>query len=464
MRILMCCADWGVPVGGGAGSSVHLRAMAGALARLGHQVRLVVSNAGGAFQPGVPVETVGYRRLWPTLSAMVETIRGSRTTAPSRPAPPDAGPPSPDAPPLTDAPVPMGSRALSWKTRFYYETLPDFADRLEEYCLHPLQVEKALNRSIDAFVPDAVYERYALGQTGAARTVARAGGNGPLHFLEVNASLVLERSAQGSLSGPWLRLAAQREVRLWRGVDRVFCVSEPLRRMVETAGADPARVLVAPNGVDVERFTPDRPKGALRRLLGVDSQTVLIGWLGALSPGRGAQEFLDIMAMTLPVVDDAMGVLIGGGPLEQACRRQAHDLGLDGRVAFAGMAPHETVPDLLVDLDIAVSCYPAQGENYFSPMKVAEYLASGLAVVAVRAGGADDMITDGVSGLVVEPADRHGWSLALTALCRDADLRARLGAQARRRALAGPTWLGNARRVEQEILACRRERDRGGRP
>lgn len=460
MRILMCCADWGIPVGGAAGSSVHLRSLASALAQSGHEVRLVTSNGDGPFRPDVPVETVPHRRLWPALANMVDRVRG-RLTGPVPASSPPAGPGPSSA---GNAPAPAEfpeDPSPSWKTRLYYETLPALADQVEEMLVHPAGFRRALERIMDSFKPDAVYERYALCQTGAAQAVKRAGRSGPPHLLEVNASLARERAG---LTGPWARLAARREVRLWRGADRVLCVSDALRRMAEATGADPARILVLPNGVDVERFRPDRPKGTLRRLLGIGPEPLLVGWLGALSPGRGAEKFLELLARSLPAIDNAMGVLIGDGPLYGDCRRLARDLGLDGRVAFTGMVPHDTIPDLLVDLDVAVSCYPQDGKFYFSPMKVAEYLACGLAVLAGRPDAAGGTIEDGINGLVAEVDDIRSWPLALGRLCRDADLRARLGAEARRRALTGPTWLGNARRIEREILACRQERKAGARP
>lgn len=462
MRILVCCADWGVPVGGSAGSSVHLRAMAEALARLGHQVRLLVSNGGGPSRPGLPVEVVAHRRLWPAVRGLVERTRGCPAPAgpdkePSRPAP--AVPASEVGGPAAAA----GPAPVSLKTRLYYETLPDLADRVEECCLHPVAFGRAVARLLADFAPQAVYERYALCQTGAAAALARAGRRRVPHILEVNASLARERTEQAGdwLAGPWRLFAGRQEARLWRGADRVVCVSEALGRRIAAAGAEPARVRVAPNGVDAEAFTPDRPKGTLRQMLGLGLDAVLVGWLGALSPGRGAREFVRLLGQTLPQVPEAWGVVIGGGPLEEACRTLARESGVADRVRFVGPVAHGRVPDLLVDLDVAVACYPARADFYFSPMKVAEYLACGLAVVAGRTGR-DQAVEDGVSGLLVDPDDPEAFARATVALCRDPGLRARLGGGARARALAGPTWLGNARLVEREIEACRKGGAKGG--
>lgn len=466
MRILVCCADWGVPLWGSAGSSVHLRALAKALSGLGHEVRLVVSNADGDALPSLPVDVVAPARIWPAVHGRIERLRGREggLAALSIPTRTFAGP-------VPVAPAGCGARTFcrepeavpSWKTRLYYDTLPWLADRAQECVSHPVRFGRAVSRIMADFRPDAVYERYALCQTGVARALRPAVGGRVPHLLEVNAALSRERFDGGAGAGVLGRWSARVERRLWRGADRVVCVSEKLRSQAVSAGVEPARVVVMPNGVDLEAFSPDRPKGRMRKRLGLGPETRLIGWLGALSPGRGGEAFVRLLARALPRIGQAMGVVIGGGPLEGDCRRLAAALGIADRVAFTGPVAHERVPDFLVDLDVAVACYPKRGDFYFSPMKVAEYLACGLPVVAGRTGHAPELVADGENGLLVEPDDADAWGQALAAVCRDAALRARLGRAARQSALAGPTWRGNAERVVREIGRCRQGASPGGR-
>lgn len=446
----MCCADWGVPLGGNAGSSVHFRSMAKALSELGHEVRLLVSNGCGPVVLPLPVERVAYRRFWPALHGFVERLRGrgpAEAQAPSR-----AG----GFPLLSANPRQEQEPELSPHTRLYYQELPRLLDQAEELLFHRRSFAQAVSKSLATFMPHAVYERYALGQAGAAMAL-HAQRNGVAHLLEVNAPLAAERVRHGALRGFWAWAGLRDEVRLWRGADRVLCVSDRLAELVARAGTDRARIRVTPNGVDVEAFTPDRPKGALRRVLGLGDGQQLIGWLGSLSPGRGAEEFLRILARVFPKQPGARGVVIGDGPLAGDCRRLAGELGLGDRVRFTGAVDHQAVPGLLVDLDIAVVCYPRQEGLYFSPMKMGEYMASGLAVVAGRTGQMLDMVTHGVDGVLVDPGDDGAWSWEVLSLCRDASKRASLGRAARARALAGPTWRKNASAVEHEILAVRRQ-------
>jgi len=480
MRILMCCADPGVPLLGNQGSSVHLRSLAEALAALGHEVRLVVSNAQGPETLALPVVSVPAGRLWPGLHGWLERLRGraGRHDGPvsvkgragdhdDPEAPASATPP--ERPQLADVPEQMVSqpgsasrkpperpqpadqpKSVSWKLRVYYQRLPSFVNACEEFFVHPFLFGRAVAREIRTFKPHAIYERYSLGQFGAALVA----GSVP-HLLELNASLARERGgARGSLPrwGAWWGRFVEK--RLWRAPSRVFCVSERLGALARESGVSPEAICVTPNGVDVRAFSPELPKGTLRRLLHTGEDELLVGWLGALSNGRGAEEFVRIMALALPEIPRARAVVLGGGPLCGELQNLAASLNIADRITFLGPVDHGLAAHLLVDLAVAVACYPRQSSSeafYFSPMKLAEYLACGLAVVAGRAGEMARIVEDGVNGLLVEPGDLAGFARAVCDLCAKKDRREALGLAARESALAGPTWEKTAQKVERQI-------------
>ena len=464
MKLLLLCADWGVPLDGDAGSSVHFRSMAKALSAAGHEVRIIAAGEGDPAAFPWPVRFVPKNRWWPRIFGLLERVRGRgdataatpRDVAPAPTERPDAADPPGRAafpsplPPLQIAPPePADShelQRLSWRTRLLYRTLPRMVDRWEELVGFRRRFGEVAAATLADWEPDAVYERYALGQTGGALAARRAGVP---HLLEVNAPLTRERAERGDLSG-WLRRRCRRdEVALWTTADRVFCVSEPLRELVVGAGAAPERVLLTPNGVDTEIFAPERGRGRLRDAHGLGN-AVLVGWLGSLSPGRGVQEFLAAMPEVLRRSPGACGVVIGGGPLLAELRAVAARSGCGECMVFTGPVPHDDVPDCLADLDVAVACYPERKDFYFSPMKVYEYLASGLPTVAGDMGQMRELLDDGRAGVLLPPGDTDAWIEALTALVADAPRRAELSRRARARALSTGSWLRNAEIVARE--------------
>jgi glycosyltransferase involved in cell wall biosynthesis len=91
-------------------------------------------------------------------------------------------------------------------------------------------------------------------------------------------------------------------------------------------------------------------------------------------------------------------------------------------------------------MDVAVAPYPPQAEFYFSPLKVYEYMAAGLPVVASRIGQIEEAIRDGVDGVLCPPGDPEAFAAALLRLADDPLLRARLGRAARESVVAERTW------------------------
>jgi glycosyltransferase involved in cell wall biosynthesis len=100
-------------------------------------------------------------------------------------------------------------------------------------------------------------------------------------------------------------------------------------------------------------------------------------------------------------------------------------------------------------MDVAVAPYPPQPNFYFSPLKVYEYMAAGLPVVASRIGQLAELIHDGIDGLLCPPGDAMSLARALEQLQQAPQLRASLGLAARESVLHNYTWHAVAQRIFQ---------------
>jgi glycosyltransferase involved in cell wall biosynthesis len=176
---------------------------------------------------------------------------------------------------------------------------------------------------------------------------------------------------------------------------------------------------------------------------------VVIGFAGSLKPWHGVDLLLEAVAR---VGDRRLRLLIvGDGPEGETLRRRAGQPDLTGTVVFTGPVPHARMGDYLAAMDIGVAPYRApgadEGDFYFSPLKIFEYLAAGLPVVAPRLGQIAEVIEDGRHGLLYTPDDVVALAGRLGALSRDPALRAGMGRAGA--ALVGErhTWSGNAGQV-----------------
>ncbi|MFC0674735.1 glycosyltransferase [Brachybacterium hainanense] len=272
--------------------------------------------------------------------------------------------------------------------------------------------------------PDLVYERYALwGRTATAWAEAA----GVPSILEVNSPLIPEQARHRELHAPEAAYEVARSaIRCARGI---MCVSEAVAAWVREVAEDPALPLrVLPNGVDTDRIRP--------ALLPREPGPFTVGFLGTLKPWHGLDVLLEAMAR-LPR-EECRLLVVGDGPLRAEVARAAAEAGI--ALELTGAVEAGEVSAHLQRMDVACAPYPAAEDHYFSPLKVFEYLAAGLPVVASTIGQIPDLLDHGRIGRLVPPGDAGALAEALLALWADPPLRADLGRAAREAALARHTW------------------------
>ena len=324
----------------------------------------------------------------------------------------------------------------SWVTR-----MPRFARELAEYAYGGVARQRILKEAV-RFEPDLIYERYAFANTAGVAAARRL--RLPL-VLEVNSPMVLELGRTRGLSFP--RLARKVERWIFTSADAVCVVTGVLRDLLIEQGVERERLHVTPNGVHLEAYDyGDRreTRGRASRALGIGpDEELVIGFVGYYRDWHR----LDVVlrALAEPDLRAAHFVLVGEGPARESLEAEAARLGLRERVHFAGPRAHADVPRLLTAFDVAV--VPAINE-YASPLKLHEYMAASLPIVAPDQPNIREVMEHDEHGLLVPAGEADAMAGALLALARDRALRARLGASARRRVLElDLTWAANARRV-----------------
>jgi glycosyltransferase involved in cell wall biosynthesis len=152
----------------------------------------------------------------------------------------------------------------------------------------------------------------------------------------------------------------------------------------------------------------------------------------------------------LPQESRVRFLLVGSGVLHSEVERNLREANAEHRVIMTGAVEHERVPALLDACDVLASPHvPLEdGSEFFgSPTKLFEYMAMGKGIVASRLGQIGDVLKDEETALLVEPGSARELSEAIMRLADSKTLRERLGAAARREAIAHHTWTHNARRV-----------------
>jgi glycosyltransferase involved in cell wall biosynthesis len=289
--------------------------------------------------------------------------------------------------------------------------------------------------------PDGIYERYNLFSPAGvwARRLFRL----PL-LLEVNAPLYEERKRFGGIALDGL--ASWSERMTWRGADRVLPVTRVLAERVRQAGVPAAQIIVVPNGIDRRKFRAGLSRDEARAHLRLDGKLVL-GFVGFMREWHGLDRVIDILA------DHGEPhwhlLLVGDGPVRESLVEHARARNVVDRVTITGVVEREHIASHVRAFDVALQ--PAVVE-YASPLKLIEYLAAGLAIVAPDTPNIRELLDHGQNGLLFSLEDRDSFTRAVLTACHDAALRSRLGSAAaatiERRGL---TWEANARCVIAEL-------------
>lgn len=209
-------------------------------------------------------------------------------------------------------------------------------------------------------------------------------------------------------------------------------MSQDIARWLEDeVGVAPTRIRQLYSGVDTERFQPSTrhnplPVGRVPRESGV-APAVGIGTVGRLDPVKNQAALLEAVAVLSQGIPGLHLTIVGDGPMRASLQDLAVTLGLGDRVTFTGA--RDDTPELLRGFDVFV--LPSVNEGISNT--ILEAMATGLPVVATRVGGNPELVADGLTGRLYDPAEPAGLERALSPYLADPDLRAADGRAGRER-------------------------------
>lgn len=263
------------------------------------------------------------------------------------------------------------------------------------------------------------------------------------YIMFFDADQIVEHDYMNKPITGWLRWRAKQILCYNLDVaSRIVCVSEPARRHLIANWQVPShKIAVLPNGVDVQRFQPDSIKRTQTRTTLRLSDQPLIIFVGSFHKWHDVATLLNAFACVRTSCPDAHLLLVGDGSQREVMIQHAANLGIEQAVHFTGHVPHAQVSALVNAADIAVVPVPLMKQDpWLSPMKLFEYMAAGKPIVASALGQVTQVIRDNDNGLLVPPGNAAMLADALLRLIGDANLRERLGQQARADAVREYSW------------------------
>ncbi|HLK48477.1 MAG TPA: glycosyltransferase family 4 protein [Bryobacteraceae bacterium] len=212
--------------------------------------------------------------------------------------------------------------------------------------------------------------------------------------------------------------------------DLIVAVNEQQRRLAVELGVEkPEKTCTIPNGIDLRPFA-EADGESIRKRLGFDSSAFLIGAVGRLAPQKGFAHLIHAIPDVLRSAPSAQFIVAGDGELRDELLREADRAGVTRHIHFIGF--QRDVVGLLAALDVFVQ--PSLWEGL--SISLIEALAAGKPIVATDIEGNREVVDDGMTALIVPPADPGALSRALISLAEDRDRARALGSNARNAAHA----------------------------
>ena len=225
-----------------------------------------------------------------------------------------------------------------------------------------------------------------------------------------------------------------------------ICVSRyTADNVIKLAGIERDRIVVLPNFVDTERFSPPADREALRRQLGWQNKRIILT-LARLMPRKGVDQAIRALAALRAerrLSPDWMHVIAGRGEQERELRALVTELGAEDYTRFEGFVPEDRVPSYFGAADIFLQPNrDLSGDTEGFGIVFIEASACGTPVIGGVAGGTADAIREGVSGFRVDAENVSSISHAVHLLTGDDELRRRMG-------LSGKDIVDREHRIER---------------
>jgi glycosyltransferase involved in cell wall biosynthesis len=252
-------------------------------------------------------------------------------------------------------------------------------------------------------------------------------------------------------------LAEKIEILCLRAADVVVVVSRPMRDELAARGIDPAKILVNPNGVDPERYSPSADGSPVLAKYDLFGKTV-VGFIGTFGSWHGAEVLAEAFGRLLAKRPELRGrlrlLMIGDGNTMPQVRERIARLGMGDVCVLTGAVPQEEGPAHLAACDILAAPHVPNpdGTSFFgSPTKLFEYMAMGKGIVASDLDQIGEVLRDGETARMVRPGDPASLADGLLDLVEDGPLRARLGKAARAEAVTRHTWEQHTRKIVEKL-------------
>ncbi|MBL4708311.1 MAG: glycosyltransferase family 4 protein [Flavobacteriales bacterium] len=198
-------------------------------------------------------------------------------------------------------------------------------------------------------------------------------------------------------------------------IKRILCVSNTIKEITSKGINDSSKLFTVYSGIDLTKF--EQRTGELRKELGLDENTFLIGNTSALADHKDYFTFLDVAEKLAARNDSCHFVVMGDGPMKAEIHQYAARKKLDHRITFTGF--RNDIPKVLAELDLFLITSKTEGLG----TSILDAFACKVPVVGTKGGGIIELIEHEKTGLLCEVKNVEQIQLAVEKMMTEVDLR-----------------------------------------
>ena len=387
------------------GSSVHCRAFVESIRQIGHEIR--------TFPPIIDIE-YSFRSYTPDKKGLMYYLKRLRK---------------------------VNIHTLIYYLKKTNAYVSEFVSMLEGF-VRSVKQYAALRGILNTYEPDIIIHRHHV-FSYASSWISRA-YEIPL-LVEVNSLRSMEAKLSNKHNKPTF-ITRRAEHKVIKSADYVFSVSNPIKDYIDTH-IEPKESSVIPNGVDINKFNPKRfDKELLKDKLGLKGK-IVIGYVGSYKRWHGLDVAIDMIQSLSRKTANYHLLLIGNGQCFTSIKKKIIDKNLDCFVTQINYIPHTDVAEHIASFDYALMSYPNIDSFYFSPLKMFEYMAMSIPVVATNIGQIKKIIKNKETGVLVYPPTPENFESAIINMDENRQELERIGHNARKLMIEKYSWLQNARKI-----------------
>jgi len=349
------------------------------------------------------------------------------------------------------------------------DTIPTVRKDLETYLISPskefwdfkelpsINFNKTFEQDAKKYLkdkkPSFIYQRYSANNYSGVK-LARF--YGVPFLLEYNGSEIWIQRHWGK-PFKYESLSEKIELLNLREADVVVVVSQPMKHELVERGIDAVKILINPNGVDPDRYSPKIDGSRIRAQYHLDGKTV-IGFIGTFGKWHGAEVLAEAFGRLLQEYPDYRNkvrlLMIGDGIMMPEVKARLKKLEVGESDTLTGLVPQEEGPSHLAACDILVASHVPNpdGTPFFgSPTKLFEYMAMGKGIVASDLNQIGEVLKHDYTAWLVKPGDMDSLMIGLKTLIDDEPRRVKLGKAAREEVIAKYTWREHTRKIIEKL-------------